>query len=154
MEVVIPDVEVFQSCFGDLNALRITSPVNIAGDAQTGFCLGWSNQLDDYLMTEQRPAAPVDADKREHTMLDAVPLAGAGRVMSDRDGKTGFVCQFLQLNFPSLLDSFLSIRLFRYKPLAEPELFKRDSIHSGTPIYCALAQHFGRRFYRHTRCII
>jgi hypothetical protein len=31
-------------------------------------------------MTEQRPAAPVDADKREHAMLDTVPFAGARRV--------------------------------------------------------------------------
>jgi hypothetical protein len=33
-------------------------------------------------VTDERPAAPVDADKREHTVLNAVPFTGAGRVMS------------------------------------------------------------------------
>jgi hypothetical protein len=51
-------------------------------------------------MTEQRPAAPVDADKREHAMLDAVPFAGARRVMGDRDSKAGFIGQLLKLDLP------------------------------------------------------
>ena len=33
-------------------------------------------------------------------MLDAVPLAGAGRVMGDADGQAGFVGELLQLDLP------------------------------------------------------
>jgi hypothetical protein len=51
-------------------------------------------------VAEQWPAALVDADKREHAMLDAVPFAGASRVMGDRDGKARFIGQLLLLNFP------------------------------------------------------
>jgi hypothetical protein len=43
--------------------------------------------LDNDLVTDERPAAPVDADKRGHTVLNAVPFTGAGRVMSYSDGK-------------------------------------------------------------------
>jgi hypothetical protein len=35
-----------------------------------------------------------------YPMFDAVPFAGAGRMMSDGDGKTGVVCQLLQFDFP------------------------------------------------------
>jgi hypothetical protein len=36
----------------------------------------------------------------EHAMLDAVPLAGAGRVMGDADRQAGFGGELLQLDLP------------------------------------------------------
>ena len=39
VEVVILDVELFQGCLWDLDALRIVPPVDVADDIQTGFCL-------------------------------------------------------------------------------------------------------------------
>jgi hypothetical protein len=35
-------------------------------------------------------------------VLDLVPLAGAGRKMTYRDGKTGLVAELLKLSFPEL----------------------------------------------------
>src|ERR1700680_2969664 len=87
MEVVIPDVEVPEGRFRDLDALRVTAPIESAGYREAGFCSGGGDQLDNDLVADQRPAAPIDADKREHAVLDAVPLAGAGRMMGDGDGK-------------------------------------------------------------------
>jgi hypothetical protein len=95
VEVVILDVEFFQGCFGDFDALRITPPVNVTGDIEACFCLGGGNQLNNDLMADERSAAPVDADKGEHAVLYAVPFAGAGRMMGDGDGKTGFIGQLL-----------------------------------------------------------
>ena len=54
---------------------------------QTGAGGGGGDQLDDGLVADQRLAAPVLGDEREQPMLDLVPLAGAGRQMTDRDGR-------------------------------------------------------------------
>jgi hypothetical protein len=40
MEVVIPDVEVPEGRFLDLDALRVTAPIDVAGDREAGFCCG------------------------------------------------------------------------------------------------------------------
>jgi hypothetical protein len=61
--------------------------------------VGRSDQLDDDLATDQRLAAPVFCDEGEEPMLDTVPLAGAGRVMGDSDGETGFIGEGLSSRF-------------------------------------------------------
>jgi hypothetical protein len=43
---------------------------------------GRADQLHDYLMADQRLASPVLRDESEQSMLDFVPLAGAGRQVS------------------------------------------------------------------------
>jgi hypothetical protein len=43
------------------------------------------DQVDDHLVAGQRPAAPVLADVREQAVLDLVPLARAGREVTDLD---------------------------------------------------------------------
>jgi hypothetical protein len=40
------------------------------------------------------------ADEGEHSVLDAVPFAGAGRVVSDGDGQAGLGGELLQLDLP------------------------------------------------------
>ena len=59
-------------------------------------------------MAEKRPAAPVDADEREHTVFDAVPFAGAWRMMGDGDRKACFIGEFLLLNGIYQYNIFLS----------------------------------------------
>jgi hypothetical protein len=59
-----------------------------------------SDQLDDHRATDQRLAAPVLGDEGEEPMLDTVPLAGAGRMMGDSDGETGFIGEGLKLALP------------------------------------------------------
>ena len=51
-------------------------------------------------MAEQRSAAPIDADKREHAVLDAIPFAGARRMMGDGNREAGFIGELLQLGLP------------------------------------------------------
>ena len=56
--------------------------------------------MDDGLVADEWLAAPVLCDEREQAMLDPVPLAGARRQMTDRDGNAEFVGQVLQLALP------------------------------------------------------
>jgi hypothetical protein len=100
MEVVVKDVERAERGLWNLDPLWVASAVDIADDIEAGFGFRGSDQLDNDLMADERPAAPVHADKREQTMLDAIPLAGARRVMGDGDRQAGFVRQFLQLDLP------------------------------------------------------
>ena len=39
-EVVGLDIEGFEGCFRDLDALRIAPPVDVTGDREAGFCFG------------------------------------------------------------------------------------------------------------------
>ena len=56
--------------------------------------------MDDGLVADERPAAPVLRDEREETMLDAIPFAGAGRQMADGDSDAELVGEGLQLALP------------------------------------------------------
>ena len=40
VEVVGLDIEGFEGCFRDLDALRIAPPVDVTGDREAGFCFG------------------------------------------------------------------------------------------------------------------
>ena len=53
-------------------------------------------------MADERLAAPVLGDVGEQSVLDAVPLAGAGRQMDDRHGEARLVGEALQLAFPQM----------------------------------------------------
>jgi len=83
----------------DLDPFRVFSGIQLALNAQSGFCGGSGDQVDDHFMAHQRLAKPVLRDEREQPMLDAVPFAGTRRKMANRDRQPGFVCQFLQLQF-------------------------------------------------------
>jgi hypothetical protein len=61
---------------------------------------GGGDQLDDHGMGEQRFAAPVLRDDGEEAMFDAVPLAGAGGMVGDRDRQPGLIGEALQFTFP------------------------------------------------------
>ncbi len=58
------------------------------------------NQIDDGLVADQRFAALVLRDETEQSMLNLVPLAGAGREMADRQRQIQFVGQGLQRPLP------------------------------------------------------
>ena len=58
---------------------------------------GGGDQFDDDLMADERFAAPVLRDEREQAVLDLVPLAGAGRQMTDGDGNAELVGQRLAI---------------------------------------------------------
>ena len=100
MKIVALDVDGSHFVIADLNAFLIEVTIEIAGDREAVFGRGGADQLDDDLVADQRLAAPVLRDVGKETVLDPVPLAGARRQMSDRDGKTALVGEPLQLELP------------------------------------------------------
>jgi len=73
-----------------------------AGERETTARGRGGDELDDHVAGQQRLAAPVPGEAREHAVLDAVPLAGAGRVMGDADGQAGLGGELLQLDLPEV----------------------------------------------------
>src|SRR5271165_889531 len=72
----------------------------LGADFEAGVGCGRGDQLDNCTIASQRLAAPVDGDEREETMLDLVPLAGAGRQVANRDRQLELVRQFLKFDLP------------------------------------------------------
>jgi hypothetical protein len=63
-----------------------------------GGCGG--NEIDNNLMADKRLSSPVLTDIGKEPMFDLVPFAGAWGQVANRDLKTGFIGQFLQLGLP------------------------------------------------------
>ncbi len=82
------------------HAVGIVVLVYVAIDFEVGAGRGCTDQADDGGEGSQRLAAPVLADEREQAVFDAVPFAGFGRQMANRDLEPQFAGEFLQLNFP------------------------------------------------------
>ncbi len=72
------DVEGVHLGVGDFEAGRIGLGVDLAADLQASVGCGGGDQLDNGLVADERPSAPVLGDEREEAMLDLVPFAGAG----------------------------------------------------------------------------
>ena len=85
VEVVGLDVDLGHFGVGDLDRLRIIVLVEAAMDGEAGAGRGRPDQLDDHRMGKQRFATPVLCNEGEEAMFDAVPFAGAGRVVGERD---------------------------------------------------------------------
>jgi len=56
---------------------------------------GVSDEVNDDLMTDERPASPVLCDVAEQAMFNFVPLAGAWREMADTNGHLELIGEFL-----------------------------------------------------------
>ena len=69
-------------------------------DLQAGSGRRRSYQLHNCLIAGQRFASPVLADTGKEPVFYLVPLAGAGRKMTDLDRQSRLVRQRLQLPFP------------------------------------------------------
>src|SRR5271165_6462896 len=102
VEGVALDVDSGQFGFGDFDTAWIARAIEVAGNGESFDGRGGGDQLDDDLMADERLAAPVLGDVGEQSVLDAVPLAGAGRQMDDRHGEARLVGEALQLAFPQM----------------------------------------------------
>src|SRR4051794_33465421 len=100
MEIVTRDVDVVHLVVGDFDARGIALVIDLASYLQAGVGGCGADQLYDGLMADERLAAPILRDEREQAVLDLVPLAGAGRQMTDRDGDAELIRQVLQLALP------------------------------------------------------
>lgn len=78
----------------------VVALVELGVDLQPGAGGRLGDRVDDDLVADQRPAAPVFGDEAPQAMLDLVPLAGGGREVADRYLKAAVVGEALQLGLP------------------------------------------------------
>jgi hypothetical protein len=69
----------------ELGPQRAAALIKASLDPQTGASGRRVDQLDNDLIADQRPAAPVRRDRTEQPMLNLVPPAGPRREVADRD---------------------------------------------------------------------
>ena len=100
VEFVTLDVEFGHLLVGDLYAFRIKIAIDLAVnfEPRVGRCA--ADQLNNHLVTDQRLAAPVLRDVGEQSMLDAVPLGGAGRQVGHRYFQAGLIGEALRFSLP------------------------------------------------------
>jgi hypothetical protein len=91
VEVVAVGVDGVHLCVGDLDAFGIAVGVEFAAHDQAFVGCGGGDQLDDGLVADEWPPAPVLGGERAQPMLDLVPFAGSGRQMADGDFEIEFV---------------------------------------------------------------
>ena len=107
-DVVVPVAVVFRRLepdsgeflFGDFDSGRVTAGVEFGFDSQALGGRGAGDQLDNDLVADQRPAAPVLSDVAEHSVFDFVPFARPWWKVTDMDCHSESIGQFLQRDFP------------------------------------------------------
>jgi len=100
MEAVEGDVDFRHLGVGDLDSLWIGVFIELALNGQTGPGGGGADQLDDHLMGDERFSSPILGNESEEAMFYAVPFAGSGRVVSDRNRHPRLIGEGLQFTFP------------------------------------------------------
>ncbi len=80
----------------DRNAGFVLPWVERCAHGQSGLGRCTCDEIDDDLVRGKRATAPVLGDETEQPVLDLVPLAGAGRKVTDVQGNVQFVGQSLQ----------------------------------------------------------
>src|SRR5450432_688024 len=100
MEVVSLDLQSAELLGRDLLAGRITTTIESRADDEATAVGRVAVEVDDRFVRAQRTAAPVDRNEGEHPVLDLVPLAGAGREVTDVDREGEFVGEPLKFGLP------------------------------------------------------
>ena len=100
MEGVRRDIDCGELGVWNFDGFGILPLVQLGTNLEAGLGCRCGDQLDDGPIAAQGLAPPVDGDEREETMLDLIPLAGAGRQVADRDGQFELVGQLLKLDLP------------------------------------------------------
>ena len=85
---------------GDLPTHSVPAAIKATGDREALGSRGRRDQADDRLVVAERLAAPIGGDEREEAVLHLIPLARAGRKMTDPDGELRLVRQRLELELP------------------------------------------------------
>src|ERR1035437_5897143 len=75
----------------------VTLAVDLGVDLHPFLCRRSGNEVDDHFQTGERLSPPVLTDEGEQAVFDLVPLARAGRKVTDRDHQSRLVSQSLQL---------------------------------------------------------
>lgn len=80
---------------GDADLVGVVAFVELGVDLKTGGRGRRGDEVDDDLHRDEPPGAPVAADEAKQVVLDLVPLARAGRQMTDRDLQAAVVGEAL-----------------------------------------------------------
>ena len=89
------ELDVIELLVGHLDSGLILIRVQDCLDFEPGARLGATNQVDDSFIIDQRLSSPVQTDEREEPVLDPVPLAGTGRIVTNRDRYSDLICHLL-----------------------------------------------------------
>ena len=108
MDIIVPfavkrmayDMTGFQFCVAHFSALLIRAFVEPRMDFQAGFRRRRADRLDHDLQRLQGNALPVPGDVAEQPMLNLVPFARAGRIVTDFDDQPRGIGDPLQLPSP------------------------------------------------------
>ena len=100
MKVVTIQANGCEFIVGYLDAFWVRIGIQLRSHLQALLGRCCCDQVDDDLMADQGLAPPVEADVREQSMFDFVPLAGPRREMADPDRDSEFIGESLQLQFP------------------------------------------------------
>ena len=100
MNFVASEVDLFVLLVGHFDAGLIFVRVQDCLDFEPAARLGAADQIDNRLIVEQWLSSPIQTDKREESMVDLVPLAGARRVVTDRDRYPDLIRHLLQVELP------------------------------------------------------
>src|SRR5580658_3763659 len=100
MKGVSDDIEVVHLGVRDFDAGGVGSCVELRFDAEPRSGAHAPDQLDDGLVIDQRSSSPVFGDVAEESMLDLVPLGGAGRKVRDADREARAVGESLEFQLP------------------------------------------------------
>src|SRR5215217_2540895 len=85
---------------GHGHAFGVQPAIQLRSNAESRPTPRRADETDDRRQVHQRGAPPVHRDVGEQPVLDLVPLARAGREVTDRDGEAGAIRQALQLPLP------------------------------------------------------
>lgn len=90
-------------------------------------CANAADRLDS-LVIDRRPSARVLGDVAEESMLDLVPLRGAGRKVADADCQAGPVGERLQLELPQSAARAVAAPFHHCRRRAEPDQGERSRL--------------------------
>ena len=89
------ELNIVEGLVGDYLTLGVGGCVEFSAYYQTLCRSGASDKVDDNGKAFERLAAPVPCDMAEHSMLDFIPFACAGRQVTHLHGEPGFVGETL-----------------------------------------------------------
>ena len=100
MEGISEDVERRQFFISHLESCRVGGAILEGSDGETLLSGGMREQFQHHFKRGKRSGPPVDGNEGKEAMLNRIPFAGGGRIMSHRDRELFLIGQVLQLLLP------------------------------------------------------
>src|SRR5712691_3757597 len=84
----------------DLHTGWIGVLIQLGLDGETRVGRGMTNEIDDHLLTNQRPPPPMLGNMTKHPMFDLLPLPGPRRKVPYVDRYPDLIGELLEFHFP------------------------------------------------------